>query len=188
MHAAYDLSSLFRYGQRRFVVSDIPYAELYHGPDANTRPVTLAEYVSEFQTAKGQLQPQYIFDGQILHRDPSLLADATPVPDIFGSFSVVLKQFTVGPKNSGSPPHFHGHAFNALVYGLKRWYLWPPSEAYFAFSQAREWEQEYLGGHHGEPRATVCVQGPGDVMYVPENWGHAVVNLADSVAIAFEFV
>ncbi len=175
-----------RYGHIVFTVSDIPYAELYHGTEAKIEEVTLAEYVSQFQRADQQ-HPEYIFDGQILHRNPVLLADTAPIPDIFSNFSVVLRQFILGPKNSGSPPHFHGHAFNALVYGVKRWYLWPPSKAYFAFDHARDWEEEYLGGSR-DPLAVVCVQGPGDVVYVPENWGHAVVNLADSVAAAFEFM
>ena len=30
------------------------------------------------------------------------------------------------------------------------------------------------------------LQEPGDVVYVPADWGHAVLNLEDSVAVAFE--
>ena len=51
----------------------------------------------------------------------------------------------------------------------------------------KEWEEGFLRGRHNDPAAVVCVQRPGDVVYVPENWGHAVVNLEDSVAVAFEF-
>ena len=36
-------------------------------------------------------------------------------------------------------------------------------------------------------QAVVCVQRPGDVVYVPENWGHAVVNVEASIGVAFEF-
>ena len=31
-----------------------------------------------------------------------------------------------------------------------------------------------------------CVQRPGDVLFVPDNWGHAVLNLAPSVGFASE--
>lgn len=31
-----------------------------------------------------------------------------------------------------------------------------------------------------------CVQQQGDILVVPESWGHAVVNLQDSVAVASE--
>ena len=32
-----------------------------------------------------------------------------------------------------------------------------------------------------------CIQVPGDIIYVPSNWGHAVINKEDSVGIALEF-
>ncbi len=32
-----------------------------------------------------------------------------------------------------------------------------------------------------------CVQLPGDVIFVPEFWGHAVVNVRESMAVAYEF-
>ena len=31
-----------------------------------------------------------------------------------------------------------------------------------------------------------CIQTPGDLLFVPNNWGHAVLNLKSSVAIAWE--
>jgi hypothetical protein len=36
-------------------------------------------------------------------------------------------------------------------------------------------------------RALECVQRPGDIVFVPGNWGHAVINTHASVAIAIEF-
>ena len=32
-----------------------------------------------------------------------------------------------------------------------------------------------------------CVQRPGDVLFVPDFWGHAVLNEAPSVGVASEF-
>ena len=32
-----------------------------------------------------------------------------------------------------------------------------------------------------------CDQHPGEVFFVPDQWGHAVLNLKDSVAVAYEF-
>ena len=172
-----------RYGSLKFTVSSIPYAELYCGAEAETTTTTLAKYVSHFGRSKQN--PGYIFDGQILHTHSRLAQDA-PVPTLFSNFTIALKQFILGPTGSGAPPHFHRHAFNALVYGIKHWYLWPPGEAYFTFSHVQRWQREYLAGRLTSPRAIECIQRPGDVVYVPENWGHAVINLADSVAVAYE--
>jgi uncharacterized protein YjlB len=32
-----------------------------------------------------------------------------------------------------------------------------------------------------------CVQESGDIVFVPEGWGHAVLNLAESIGFASEF-
>lgn len=32
-----------------------------------------------------------------------------------------------------------------------------------------------------------CVQESGDVLFIPEAWGHSVLNLAESVGYASEF-
>ena len=32
------------------------------------------------------------------------------------------------------------------------------------------------------------LQFPGESIYIPENWGHAVINIEDSVGIAIEFI
>lgn len=169
-------------------MSSIPYAELYYGADTKSEEISLAKYVRDFQrsTRSKREHPDYIFDGQVLHHHSRLSRDA-PIPELFSSFSISLRQFIIGPRRSGSPPHFHGHAFNALVYGVKLWYLWPPSEAYFAFSPVQDWQSRYLEGQLGGPVALECVQRPGDIVYVPENWGHAVVNVEDSIAVAYEF-
>jgi hypothetical protein len=35
-------------------------------------------------------------------------------------------------------------------------------------------------------KAKTCVQTAGDVMIIPESWGHGVLNLQESVAVATE--
>lgn len=167
-----------RYGSLVFSVSDVPYAQLYHGRSARTHRTTLADFVSLF-THKEEY-PDYLFDGQVLQHNAALGHDA-PVPNLIGNFTVTLKQLIIGPEHSGSPPHFHNHALNALVYGVKRWFLWPPQDAHFVFDHVGAWIKRKTG-HYLE-----CIQMPGDVIYVPQNWGHAVINEAPSIAVAFEF-
>jgi len=152
---------------------------------------------------------------------------------------------------TGAQPHFHGDAWNGLVYGRKQWFITPPSHAFFARSGQRvidwlatpsklaelgardeeseaaaeeeveeevehdnagagtnaddggggvdgsEWllddddhHDETEGGTEGKHRGQVellCVQEAGDLIYVPRLWGHAVLNLAQSVGAAVEF-
>lgn len=173
-------------------MSGVPYASLYG--KAQTRRITLRDFILSFNDTS--TYPDYIFDGQILHHNICLSQDAPPP---FPNMNVSLKQLTVGPRGSGSPPHFHRHVLNALVYGVKKWFLWPPSEALFDFRHVQDWYTDYsssraVGGEGERERERVggggvveCVQRPGDVVYVPENWGHAVINTMDSIAVAYEF-
>jgi hypothetical protein len=120
-----------------------------------------------------------------------------------------------------------GHAVNALFYGRKRWFLFPPANAFFKLLTVREWidndyptlvSQGCNSSSFSLSRVCVCVcvcvcvfalvccsfawlsctrptglqpievmQEGGDVVFVPEGWGHAVLNLEDTLAVAIEF-
>ena len=98
-------------------------------------------------------------------------------------------QFAVGGAGSGAPMHYHKAAVNTLVYGKKRWWLAPPRDAIYSSIPAAAWAE---GG--GPARAAAagrtllrCVQRPGDVLFLPDFWGHAVLNEEASVGVASEF-
>jgi hypothetical protein len=131
---------------------------------------------------------------------------------------LILSQFSLGPPLSGAQPHFHGHAVNALVHGIKLWLLFPPALAFFsemtaveffsmlvnkgadhAGKKAAMWWSSIISGTSGMPESSHLsasedasimwvIQRGGDIVYVPEFWGHAVINLVDSVGVAYEFV
>lgn len=106
-----------------------------------------------------------------------------------GLFYRASTQFSLGPAGSGSPPHYHMAALNTLVYGKKRWTLVPPRSAVYAAKPVREW---LAGGGAAALRAEgrpvlECVQRAGDVLWVPDDWGHAVLNVWPSVGFASEF-
>ena len=107
-------------------------------------------------------------------------------------------QFYLGGSASGAQPHWHAASWNWLVHGSKRWFLWPPSEA--IYSQAHV--ERTVGAQDKDPvrrtkkgkgkrgpvdKALVCDQRPGEVMVLPETWGHATVNLQRSIGWASEF-
>ena len=45
-------------------------------------------------------------------------------------------QFYLGGPGTGAPFHRHDGAYNALIYGQKRWFLLPPSQALFSIKPA----------------------------------------------------
>ena len=69
----------------------------------------------------------------------------------------------------------------AQAYGRKLWALSPPWRArYSAFPALAAFAAEPSDG------LLACEQRAGDVLYVPNNWGHAVLNLQTSIGVAAE--
>ena len=80
--------------------------------------------------------------------------------------------------------HFHETAYNAALVGRKRWFFRPPSHVFWSRKPVLRWFQE----EYSKLKQPLfeCVQEPGDIIYVPEGYGHAVLNLEESLAVAME--
>jgi hypothetical protein len=97
-------------------------------------------------------------------------------------------QFYLGGPGTGSPFHFHKDAFNALMYGKKRWFLIPPASALYSTVPISTWVvNTSLDGPKAPKGLQMCTQNAGDVLYIPHGWAHGVVNLETSVGVAVEF-
>ena len=92
-------------------------------------------------------------------------------------------QFYIGAAGSGAQPHWHAPAWNWLARGEKRWHLWPPIDATYAQNHVAN----SLPGASREGGAPLqCTQRAGDIIIVPELWGHATTNLKPSIGWATE--
>ena len=96
-------------------------------------------------------------------------------------------QFYVGGAFSGAPPHFHNHAWNGLAYGRKRWFLWPPSVAFYSSTPILTFLREEYQDLPPSARPLEVTQEAGDLLFVPNGWGHGVLNLQESIGLAEEF-
>jgi hypothetical protein len=155
-------------------------------------------------------------------------------------------QWALGAEGTGAPVHYHNTAWNALLYGAKKWMLYKPRDMIMSNRQILEYTEtdlvtfatdadatgigEKVSGSrstltllhlrtlwsslspvlssarplpllssaecpllsntphtlHTQVTPTICVQQAGDVVIVPEAWGHGVLNLQESVAVATE--
>ncbi|XP_040047027.2 jmjC domain-containing protein 8 [Gasterosteus aculeatus] len=94
--------------------------------------------------------------------------------------------FGIAGPGSGVPFHWHGPGFSEVVYGRKRWFLYPPDqEPHFHPNRTTlSWVTETYP-HLPEGEAPLeCTISPGEVLYFPDRWWHATLNLDTSVFIS----
>jgi len=164
----------------------------------------LAAYFGKLEGAsQAERQPNaYLFESQ---RDfgeaEDLLHDLTLPNAITDLGRPSIHRFYVGPALTGTLPHFHTYAINALARGRKRWaiYVGPTQQAtrfllreawkYSEGAQARDWfanECPRLRDRSGI-KLWEFAQEAGDIVYIPAGFIHAVLNLDEVMGFTLEF-
>jgi len=155
--------------------------------------------------------PLYVFDGCFGDRgDGKSLLDHYKPPKFCGRddlFELVgegprppYRWLLLGPKRSGTCVHVDPlgtSAWNTVLKGRKRWVLFEPgtTKSVATGSKLVEPGEDDEAVHyfadilprvrraHPQARRIECVQEPGETIYVPGGWWHAVLNLDDSVGV-----
>jgi hypothetical protein len=133
-------------------------------------------------------RPQYSFQAL----PAALIQRVSPTPSnetIALALREHIAELIVGPPGSGAMSHFHGPAVNALAVGSKLWIVFTPACASFSMRHPAEWLQRLPQWIREHPRCAnpwMFVQRAGESVAVPRHFGHAVFNLQDTVAIAYE--
>eukprot|EP00927_Polykrikos_kofoidii_P064546 TRINITY_DN59852_c0_g1_i1.p1 TRINITY_DN59852_c0_g1~~TRINITY_DN59852_c0_g1_i1.p1 ORF type:complete len:144 (+),score=12.29 TRINITY_DN59852_c0_g1_i1:3-434(+) len=114
-------------------------------------------------------------------------------------------QFGIGPAGSGAPQHYHTHAYTSLFSGRKLWWFFPPPQSALSRQHAIRFAERDAAWRRGSPQGfvdqgslartqwpLVCEQRPGDIVYVPSEWGHSTLNAAAddggvAISVAREF-
>ncbi len=125
------------------------------------------------------------FDGDVWHNSTFRPLDDVDLRTLPWFASWTFEHYvSVGENDSGLFFHDHEDAWSALVRGRKRWLLMPPQSAThpppLSFNDApgkAAWRDTVLPNiAPGPDRPLACDQTPGDVVYVPRRWPHAVQN------------
>jgi len=204
------------------------------GPDAAGRllsPTTVREFIT-----KHMYDPfKYFFDRKIAI-PKGMLEDCRPFPlptrkflddPLTGTMHAPSKKKRVHPFGEGErwrdhlaiaigadlqglSFHHHGAAWNAVIFGKKRWILYDPrrwrdneeephlqrrmalatNDSWQTILPSHEWIRQLLPDpwrveelrSHGMD----CVQHAGTMMFVPRGWMHMVVNIGDTVSVISE--
>ncbi|KFG39662.1 histone lysine demethylase JMJD6a [Toxoplasma gondii p89] len=173
------------------------------------------KYFIDYMENQRDDSPLYLFESAVEERaDTCGLLDDWTVPEVFPMdlHAIVGEErrpphrwFCIGPKRSGTTVHVDPlgtAAWNAVTHGVKRWALFPPAvprhvvKAKHLLKRGEDDEAimwfDFLLPRIREKYPDVpiyeCLQKPGEVIYVPGGWWHAVLNLTDCVACTQNFV
>ncbi|XP_032929898.1 jmjC domain-containing protein 8 isoform X1 [Catharus ustulatus] len=94
--------------------------------------------------------------------------------------------FGIAGSGSGVPFHWHGPGFSEVIFGRKRWFLYPPDKTphFHPNETTLAWLQHTYPTLPPAQRPLECTLHPGEVLYFPDRWWHATLNLDTSVFIS----
>ena len=99
----------------------------------------------------------------------------------------IALSFGIGSRGSGVAWHYHGPGYAEVLHGVKRWFLTPPE------IKPPGWNEKHTTLHWlatvGVKRGVMEVDlRPGDVLWFPDRWYHATLNVADYTCFVSSFV
>ena len=91
--------------------------------------------------------------------------------------------FGIAGPGSGVPFHTHGPTFAETVYGRKRWFLYSPSvqPKFDPDMITLRWFLEVYPTLAGGSKPYECTLQPGEVIFLPNMWWHATLNVDTAV-------
>ncbi|MCB9187986.1 MAG: hypothetical protein H6599_01765 [Flavobacteriales bacterium] len=128
-----------------------------------------------------------------------------PIPNLFFNDKNIHRYFFYhAPKDAGTLPHKHRDAFNILKSGEKKWIFHDASNSsskegeslldhYFNMypigTHAIDWFEKELPAIINKLEITKvyeCIQQPGDIVYIPSEYMHTVLNLSEVMGMVLE--
>lgn len=168
------------------------------------RFLKLEDFFIDSGTAKdSNLYISHVFhqNGRTLDHD---LDSIIPTPECLNQSIVQrfrIKRFVAGPKDTGTALHQHSRAYFHNIVGVKRWFLAKPSQennkslACFSYdinnksiSSISKWFNVHASKYSVQLKdAFLFDLFPGDSLFIPDGYHHAVLNLTSTVGVAFSW-
>lgn len=99
---------------------------------------------------------------------------------------IPMYSFGVAAEGSGVPFHFHGPGFAETMHGRKRWFLYEPSQKpnFDPDKTTLQWLLEEYPKLSETLMPLECILEPFDIIYFPDRWWHATLNVDTAVFIS----
>ncbi|KAL3875423.1 hypothetical protein ACJMK2_033371 [Sinanodonta woodiana] len=103
------------------------------------------------------------------------------IPGMTGAYS-----FGLAGAGTGVPFHFHGPGFGEVIFGRKRWFMYPPEQTplFHPNRTTLQWLYEDHPELHPSDIPIECTLNQGEVIYFPDRWWHGTLNIDTSVFIS----
>ncbi|XP_067563300.1 jmjC domain-containing protein 8 isoform X1 [Pseudorca crassidens] len=127
----------------------------------------------------------YFFGDNNFTEWASLFRHYSPPPfSLLGT--IPAYSFGIAGAGSGVPFHWHGPGFSEVIYGRKRWFLYPPAKTpeFHPNKTTLAWLRDTYPALALSARPLECTIHAGEVLYFPDRWWHATLNLDTSVFIS----
>jgi ankyrin repeat protein len=176
-----------KYGNVEFMV----YSRKKYGPPISNKMLLKDYFAYMDQNAGKDKEPVWLVDIDIDPRAQQMakmdVSDIEILKNLFDGtpYRFANYQFMIAPAYAGASQHFHNSAANVLVYGRKRWFLYPPAQAIYSVKHIHEWYTQDYPNLPQDQKPLECIQEPGDLIYVPNMWGHGVIYTKDSIGMAY---
>jgi len=94
--------------------------------------------------------------------------------------------YGVAGPGTGVPFHFHGPGFAEVLFGRKRWFLYPPKAVpvFHPNRTALQWLVDDYSKLSASRLPLECTVHPGEVIYFPDRWWHSTLNIDTSAFIS----
>ena len=163
------------------------------------KKILFADYIDYIHHTQDE-KPYYLLDWFVDNNCPELRQEYA-VPAFFKSWTDHLPQalrpqflaFYIGPKNSASPLHIDilsTSAWNAVFTGQKLWTFYPPDQKDLVYNgKVNPFKPDYdRFPLFKKAKGYYVVQNPGDIMFTPSNWWHAVHNTENTISLTDNFI
>ena len=95
--------------------------------------------------------------------------------------------FGIGNRGSGVQWHVHGPGFSEAIHGCKHWVLYQEKPDFHKDQTSRNWMEYNYNAKSLNDRPYECTFNPGDLVYFPDMWWHAMINLDPYTAFVSPF-
>ncbi|XP_068223421.1 jmjC domain-containing protein 8-like [Palaemon carinicauda] len=128
----------------------------------------------------------FYFFGDNNHEEWESLLEKYQQPPFRLPLHMAALSFGLAGPGTGVPFHFHGPGFAETLWGRKRWFMYPPhvNPNFHPNRTTLQWLIEDYPRRKDDINLYECTLSPGEIIYFPDKWWHATLNIDSSVFIS----